>query len=386
MLRQITAMTWKELKINFKDPGVVAWMFVQPFVLIVMLSFAMGGSFGKSPGDENTLRVLAANQDRGAQAAAILCRLDAMGAFAVETAWQGQPMTPQTAQQLVADGQRSLALIFPEDFSESLALARPGQTTQVMAIVGPELSPHSAELSVEILQGLIDQAALRARLPGETGLKATVQVVHTTLPEAEATPTPDAFQQYVPGVTIYGIFWIVSLLAGSVFLEKREGTFRRLLVAPMSRQAMLSGKVLPYYLINLVQIAAMLGLSTLLFGVSLGKSPAGLAAVSLAAAAAATGLGVLLAAVGRSEAQVGMLAAIVILSLAVLGGCLIHRWVMPDWLQTLGLVTPHAWGVDAYQDLMVRGYGLWQVLPKTGVLLAFAAAFFGLGAWRFRFE
>lgn len=81
-----------------------------------------------------------------------------------------------------------------------------------------------------------------------------------------------------------------------------------------------------------------------------------------------------------------MLAAIVILSLAVLGGCFIPRWVMPDWLQTLGLVTPHAWGVDAYQDLMVRGYGLWQVLPKTGVLLAFAALFFGLGAWRFRFE
>ena len=59
---------------------------------------------------------------------------------------------------------------------------------------------------------------------------------------------------------------------------------------------------------------------------------------------------------------------------------------MPDWLQTLGLITPHAWAVDAYQDLMVQGYGLWEVLPKTGALAAFAAAFFGIGVWRFRFE
>jgi ABC-2 type transport system permease protein len=213
-----------------------------------------------------------------------------------------------------------------------------------------------------------------------------VRLERSAPPGVQPRKIPDAFQQNVPGVTIYGIFWIVSLLAGSVFQEKREGTFRRLLVAPIGRAALLVGKVLPYYLINLLQIVAMLGLARLLFGVSLGGAPAGLALVSLAAAAAATGLGVLLAAMARSQAQVGLLSTVAILALAVLGGCFIPRWVMPDWMQRLGLITPHAWAVDAYQDLMVQGYGLARVLPKVGALLAFAAAFFGLGAWRFRFE
>jgi ABC-2 type transport system permease protein len=186
--------------------------------------------------------------------------------------------------------------------------------------------------------------------------------------------------------TIYGIFWIVSLLAGSVFQEKREGTFRRLLVAPMRRPVMLAGKLVPYYLINLLQIAAMLGLSSLLFGVSLGRSPVGLVAVSLAAAATATGLGVLVAALARTEAQVGAIATVLLLTLAVLGGCFIPRWVMPEWLQTLGLLTPHAWAVDALQALMVQGQGVLDVLPSIGALAAFAALFFGLGVWRFRFE
>ncbi len=391
MLKQIMAMTWKELKVSFKDPGVVAWMFFQPFVLIVVLSFAMGGSFGAGPGEDLSIHILAVNQDHGTQAAAILQQLDEVDAFTVETDWQGQPLTRQTAQQLIIDGERSLALFFPPEFSEVLVQApathaEQSQAAKVVALLDADPSSQSLEPILVALQGLVERAALRSRLPEGMDFVPPVTLERTTPSGAESRKTPNAFQQNVPGVTIYGVFWIVSLLAGSVFQEKREGTFRRLLVAPMSRAAMLTGKVLPYYLINLLQIAIMMGLSSLLFGVSLGDSPAGLVVVSLAAAAAATGLGVLLAALARTEAQVGMLAAIVILTLAVLGGCFIPRWVMPDWLQTLGLITPHAWAVDAYQDLMVQGYGLWEVLPKTGALAAFAVAFFGIGVWRFRFE
>jgi len=157
-------------------------------------------------------------------------------------------------------------------------------------------------------------------------------------------------------------------------------------VAPMSRTVMLAGKLLPYYIINLIQLVIMLGASSLLFGMNLGHSVAGLAAVSLAAAAAATGLGVLVSALARTEAQVGGLTILLLLTLSALGGCFVPRFIMPNWLRTIGLVTPHAWALDAYQDLLVRGYGLLDVLPKVGVLAAFAGLFFGIGVWWFRFE
>ena len=218
------------------------------------------------------------------------------------------------------------------------------------------------------------------------GQTPVVTVERTTPPGMRVKKLPDTFQQNVPGYTIYGIFWIVSLLAVSVLREKQEGTFRRLLVAPMGRMVMLAGKLMPYYLINIIQIAIMLGVCSLLFKMSLGHSPAGLVVVSLAAAATATGLGVLVAALARTEAQIGGLTVLLLLTLSALGGCFIPRFIMPEWLQTVGLVTPHAWALDAYQDLLVRGYGLIEILPKVGVLAAFAVAFFGMGVWRFRFE
>lgn len=221
---------------------------------------------------------------------------------------------------------------------------------------------------------------------GLLGGKPLVTVERTTPPGMRVEKFPDAFQQNVPGYTIYGIFWIVSLLAGSVLQEKRDGTFHRLLVAPMNRAVMLAGKLLPYYIINLIQLVIMLGASSLLFGMSLGHSPAGLVVVSLAAAATATGLGMLVSALARTEAQVGGLTVLLLLTMSALGGCFVPCFMMPDWLKTIGLITPYAWALDAYQDLLVRGYGLQEILPKVGALVAFAGVFFGIGVWRFRFE
>ncbi len=419
MLNQILALTWKDLKVFFKDRGGMALIFLQPFMFILVMSYALSGMF--TPG-EGRIHILAVNQDEGTQAAAILTQLDGMDAFQVETTWEGQLLTRQTAEALIVEGERNLALVFPAEFSAVLEqdpVAVERETAQVLLIVDPATSDQFVGPILGTLQGLLERSTYAAMIPRglehlfeqlapqtpaaqQAAFEAQAQAAMSggLLGEDEPAITvervapagmgveqyPDTFQQNVPGYTIYGIFWIVSLLAGSVLQEKRDGTFRRLLAAPMGRGVMLAGKLLPYYIINLIQLAAMLGGSSLLFGMSLGRSPAGLVVVSLAAAAAATGLGVLVAALARTEAQVGGFTILLLLTFSALGGCFVPRFAMPEWLQTVGLVTPHAWALDAYQDLLVRGYGLSEVLPRAGGLLAFAALFFGVGVYRFRFK
>jgi ABC-2 type transport system permease protein len=419
MLRQILALTWKDLKVFFRDPGGMALIFLQPFMFIVVMSYALSGMFTRS---DRAISLLAVNQDHGTQAAAVLRQLDDMEGFQVQTVWEGKPLDPETAERLVGQGKRKLAVIFPPDFSEvleQLPFQDTRRATEVLVVVDPATSSQFVEPVLGTLQGLIERQTLAAAAPkGLDLLLARVspqmpaeqrEAIRTEAQEAitggflggnepvvaleKRAPTqmrveqyPDTFQQNVPGYTIYGIFWIVSLLAGSVLEEKRLGTFRRLLAAPLPRAVMLAGKLLPYYLINLLQLILMLGASHLLFGLKLGYSPAGLVLVSMAAAAAATGLGVLVSALARTEAQVGGLTVLLLLTLSALGGCFVPRFVMPSWLQAAGRITPHAWALDAYQDLLVRGYGLAQVLPKVGVLAGFALLFFAIGVWRFRFE
>lgn len=412
-------MTWKDLKIFLKDRGGIVLIFVQPFMFILVISYALSGAFSAA---EHPIQILAVNQDAGTQAATLLNRLKEMKAFSVETSWEGHVLTLQEAERLIIERKRAFALIFPPNFSAVLeedSGTPQGLTTKVLLIVDPNATKQIAELVLGSIQGLLERASYTAKIPkgvedfftplgdqtstknseslgagldepGSRGLREQ-RTPAVTLERIAPTgmhvkKLPDVYQQNVPGYTVYGIFWIVNLLAVSVLREKREGTFRRLLVAPVSRMVMLIGKWIPYYLINIVQIVIMLGVSSVLFNMSLGHSAAGLVIVSLAAAATATGLGVLVATLARTEAQISGLTVLLLLTLSVLGGCFIPRFIMPEWLQTLGQITPHAWALDAYQDLLVRGYDFWDVLPKVGVLGVFAVIFFGIGVWRFRFE
>ncbi len=416
MLQQILALTWKDLKIFFKDPGAVVLIFLQPFMFIVVMSYALGGLF--EPG-EGAIHILALNQDRGSQAATILQQLDALDAFVVETRWEGQPLTREMVERLIVEGKRNLALIFPPDFSEVLEQIAERRSTYIVFLADPTVSAQVVEPILGTLQGLIERRVLAARMPKGIDFLFDALAPQTPREQREAfkaqaeqaiagglvagdqplvtvereAPTgmrvekyPNTFQQNVPGYTIYGLFWIVSLLTSSVLRERRDGTFRRLLAAPMRRATILAGKFIPYYLVNLVQLLIMLGASSLLFKMSLGYSPLGLVVVSLAAAAASTGLGVLIAGLARTDSQVGGLTVLLLLTMSALGGCFVPRFLMPDWLKTLGLITPHAWALDAYQDLLVRGYGFWEVLPKAGALLLFSTAFFSIGISRFRFD
>jgi ABC-2 type transport system permease protein len=144
--------------------------------------------------------------------------------------------------------------------------------------------------------------------------------------------------------------------------------------------------------INLVQVAVLFAVGVWVLpllgapAMRLGAHPEALVVVTLAAALAANCLGLLLAALARTLAQSTGLGLIVVLTSAMIGGVMVPRFVMPPAMQTLGLVSPHTWGLQAYQDVLMRGADVLAILPAVAVLLAFAVVFFGVAVWRFRWD
>ncbi|HKC25721.1 MAG TPA: ABC transporter permease [Thermoanaerobaculia bacterium] len=202
---------------------------------------------------------------------------------------------------------------------------------------------------------------------------------------------PNAVTHNVPAWTLFGVFFIAQQLAASILEEKKLGTFRRLLAAPVSRAGILIGKLVPYLLLNLAQVAVMFAVGVLVLPL-LGaprlviSHPLALAAISIAASLSATGLGLLIASLAKTTEQIGGLGSLLVVTMAALGGVMVPSSVMPDSMRTLGLATPHAWALRAYQDVLVRDAGLAHVLPGIAALLGFALVFFGVAVWRFRWE
>jgi ABC-type Na+ efflux pump permease subunit len=199
------------------------------------------------------------------------------------------------------------------------------------------------------------------------------------------------YQTLVPSYTVMFAFFLV-LNVGWVFVsERREGTLKRLRAAPITRGQILLGKLVPYFLLSLGQGAFLLIAGRLLFGLRWGPEEwplweqiAYLAPVVFTTSMASMGLALLVAAVARTEIQVALYGAVPVLVLALIGGCVLPRELMPESAQQFALLTPQGWALDAYRELLGAEANtqpnLTIVFRACGVLAGFGAAFIGL-AW-----
>ena len=425
MLNQILAITKKELKVILRDRGALVGLFLLPIAFILVMTSALQGVFDTGSSD-NPVRLLIVNQDQGSIADNVISDLHTVSGLELIEAQAGQALTRTAAEDLITTGQYSIALVFPQDFSERIlaAATQPDSAeTTVTFITDPTVGSQLLSPARGMVQGYVDREASLAQVPGRTELGfdtlanqvpaeqapvvrsigssfvsqlvddqnqyasntgVTYQVVSPAKYQAAEVPT--SAQQNVPGYTIYGVFFIIQTIATSLFREKNEGTFRRLQAAPLSQATLLAGKMLPYFLVNLVQIALMFTVGVVIFHMSLGHDPLALILLSLASAAAATGMGLLLASLTKTQEQAGSLGTLLAVMLSAIGGSMIPTFVMPHFMQTLSKFTPHSWALNGFQDVIVRGLSVSAILPSVGVLLAFAAGFWAIALWRFRFD
>jgi ABC-2 type transport system permease protein len=72
--------------------------------------------------------------------------------------------------------------------------------------------------------------------------------------------------------------------------------------------------------------------------------------------------------------------------MALMGGCWYPLELFPQVVRNVVKILPTTWAMQGLLDIVSRGQGLAAILPEAGVLLGFAAVFFVIGIWRFKYE
>jgi ABC-type transport system involved in cytochrome c biogenesis permease component len=190
------------------------------------------------------------------------------------------------------------------------------------------------------------------------------------------------YQLLVPSYLVMFAFFLVLTVGWLFVAERRQGTMQRLAAAPLARWQVLAGKLLPCLFVSLFQGLFILGMGRLIFDMSWGTDPLWLIPVVAATSLAAMGLAMVVASVARTETQVAIYGTLLVLVLAGLSGCLMgDRALMPEQMQELSRITPHAWALEAYRELLTAPRpDLGVVATACAVLAAFGVATLGL-AW-----
>jgi ABC-2 type transport system permease protein len=185
------------------------------------------------------------------------------------------------------------------------------------------------------------------------------------------------------------ITWVFIPLLGisSLFaFERRQGTLRRLISAPVSKTVALLGTIAGQLATAMVQMMILALVGTLVFRLPWWNHPAATLAMFTAFGLAAVAFGTMLGTFITTEAQAGGLSLALGMSMAMLGGCWYPRELFPDVVQKITLALPTTWSMIGMNNILLRGQDLAGVLPVVGVLCGFAVLFIAVGVLRFRYE
>jgi ABC-2 type transport system permease protein len=215
-----------------------------------------------------------------------------------------------------------------------------------------------------------------------------------TVPQqgAEQEATPDLSQSAVPGFTVLFVFLAAQTTARSIYEEKKIGSFRRLVAAPLSKAELLIGKILPNFITGLVQIVVIFAFGSLglrLMGLTplpIEKAPFGTILIAVLLSLCSSAFGIAIAAIARTENQISGMSTLLLWGMGLLGGSLIPLFILERFLGPIPMIVPHYWANRALNDLLIRGLGLADIYLSLTMLLLFSLVFFAIGLWRFDFE
>lgn len=402
-MKQLLAIALNDLKIEFKDKSTWLSFLVLPLVFTAVIGLATGGN--RDPNIDRRYPVAVTNLDSGPLAAQLVVALKESPVVRIIE------LDSATATAQLENEEVQATLTLPADFTAMLLAGQPhtlalnfrAENTDNLAI-REALQTATAQVSRTVLAALISvEEAEKLRPFADAAERAAYLAAALQLAEAEASQAPvevvtqqsalaltnripQGFTQSSPGQLVT---WVLGTLlggAGMLVGERTLGTLRRLLTMPAPRWALLGGKILGRFLLGLLQMLVMIVSGLVLFQVQWGNSPLALLLVAVCFGLAATALGLFIATIARTEGQANGYASMATFILAPLGGAWFPIEITPPFFRAFSQLFPTHWAMRGFTDVIARGQGPEGVLLECGVLLLFAAGFFALGIWRFKYE
>jgi ABC-2 type transport system permease protein len=187
---------------------------------------------------------------------------------------------------------------------------------------------------------------------------------------------PTSVQQSVPAWLVFSMFFVVIPLSNTFIAERNYGTLMRLQSMNISTAFLLAGKLLPFFIVNLIQVVLMILVGVfvvpLLGGdaLTMGDSYGGLLLITTAVSFCSISFALLVASVAKTTEHATTIGGVFNIIFGALGGIMVPKFVMPDFMQTLSVLSPMSWGLDGFLDIFLRNGNILDVM-KESLLLFF---------------
>lgn len=437
-MHPVVAIAAKDVRLLLRDRAGLFFTVIFPVVFASVFGMVYSGMGGR----KSAIQIAVVDQANSPASRSLIAALDRQEVL--ETIALA---SPDEARDLVRRGDRSACLVIPAEFGDLASTLLTGTPARLELGIDPSRTQERAMIEGLVAQAAYQQltgtfqdadslrrftlqarqtinssdhlnflhrAAAATLLDDLTSLAdrmdaqaATPQPAGSEVPSQPGQATPLAPEPFAPirvdtteitghqsdwhatafSITFaQGVVWALIGCAASfsisLVIERAGGTLLRLRAAPVSATHVIAGKGIACVLTTLAATMLLIILGVSAFGLRIGNPPM-LAAALLASSVAFVGVMMVLSVLGKTPRAAGPVGYAILLSMAILGGGMMPRFMMPAWMQSVGMASPVTWTVVAVENAVFRG-ATWgqQALPLL-ILLAIGGVGTGIGAWLF---
>jgi len=371
-MRRFWAILKKEFRQILRDPLSLGLLVFVPAMLLALYGYAL--SF-----DVKHIRIAMLDEDRTPESRALQDSLFQNPYFdKVATLSR-----PGEANEWLDRGRVRAVLIIPRGYAKAIAR---GESTPVQALVDAS-DANTASTTIGYLEALADRMSRKVRLE-------TLQ--HTATPLALPTVNLEPRIWFNPELQsakflIPGLIGLLLMLSGvvatsvSIVREKERETMEQIMVSPIRPEELILGKLLPYVVVGIGTMLAVLSLGYLLFDVVIKGSYLLLSLTTLLFLFAALGMGVLISTVTRTQQMAFQVAVLTsMLPAIILSGFIFPIQNMPLPIQAITYLIIPRYFVAALREIILKDASFMDVLPHLIGLLILGLLFNLLAARRLR--
>ena len=366
---QLAAVFRKEVRQTVRDRRIMFMLIVAPLLQTLVFGFAVDFDVDRVP-------TVVVDRDGTAESRAHARRILADGTLLRA----GAARSAEEAERELDDGRAAAAVILPPRFEADLAAGRPAEVQVVLDGTDPNRATVAAG-AVSRYFGEVGESLARERLLA-LGARAPAQI--EAVPRIAYNPGLETPPYMIPGIAAMLLLVVTTIVTAMGLSREREmGTLEQVLVTPIQPLFLLVGKMAPFVVIGLVDIALLMAVGTWVFDVPLRGPLPVLLVGTLLYLMTTLGVGLLVSTVSTTQQQSFLGGFLFIMPAMLLSGVMTPIRAMPGWLQAITWLNPVRYYAEVMRTTLLRGGGFGDLWPELLALLVLGAAILATATLRF---
>lgn len=370
-MRKIFHIIKKEFIQVRRDRGMLMILFVAPLLQLLILGFVISS-------EVRNIRTVICDLDDSSTSRLLVERIRNSGYF--DLAWFDTRQNH--LHDYLDDGRAVVAVVIPSDFSTRL---QRGERTSLQVLMDGQDS-NTSTIALGYINGIL-QSEMMDQIEGQLMGSEAAAEVHLISPNLRVWYNEELKNSdyMVPGIVVFLLTMVTTLVAAMGLVREREiGTLEQLLVAPIRKHELLIGKLVPFAVLGLIELAFAISVAKLIYDIPIVGNLGLLLIFTLVYLFTTLGLGLFISATSGTQQQAMFLTLFFLMFFMLMSGFLFPIENMPKTMQIISLLNPMRYFVLVIREIFIKGAVVRHLFHQGVALLIFGAVVFTFAVLRFQ--